>query len=95
MGTVADLRPKIVDVGSSWIVERIYEIGKSELLGMEGFDQESVALERMGLLIMEAAGKHFGETGLERMLREGGFYTQGCKVKMESRERYRQLYDLS
>jgi hypothetical protein len=95
MGTLADLRQKTVDVGSSWIVERIYGIGKSELPVVEGFDQESVALERMGQLIMEAAGKHFGETELERMLREGGFYTQDFKVKMESRQRYRQLYDLS
>jgi hypothetical protein len=95
MGTLADLRQKTVDSGPSWIVERIYGIGKSVLPVVEGFDRESVALERMGQLIVEAAGKHFGEPELERMVREGGFYTQDFKVKMESRERYRQIYDLS
>jgi hypothetical protein len=51
MGTLADLRQKTADVGSCWIVERTYGIGKSELPVVEGFDQESVALERMGQLI--------------------------------------------
>jgi hypothetical protein len=73
MGTLADLRQKTVDAGPSWIVERIYGIGKSVLPVVEGFDRESVALERMGQLIVEAAGKHFGEPELERMVREGGF----------------------
>jgi hypothetical protein len=48
MGTLADLRQKTVDSGPSWIVERIYGIGKSVLPVVEGFDRESVALERMG-----------------------------------------------
>jgi hypothetical protein len=62
---------------------------------VEGFDQESVALERMGQLIDEAEGKHFDEHELKRMMWEGGFYTQSFKVKIESAERYRQLYDLT
>jgi hypothetical protein len=95
MEALADLRQKTVDAGSSWIVERIYGLGKSELPVVEGFDQESVALERMGQLINEAAGKHFGEPELERMVSEGGFYSEDFKVKMETAERYRQLYDLS
>jgi hypothetical protein len=95
MGALTDLRQKTVDAGSSWIVERIYGIGKREMPVVEGFDQESVALERMGQLIGDATGEDYGEPELQRMVREGGFYTQDFKVKMESAERYRQLYDLS
>jgi hypothetical protein len=70
-------------------------VGRSELPVVEGFDQEEVALERMGELIEEAAGKRFGEQELKRMVREGGFYTQTFKVKLEPMEVYRQLYDLT
>lgn len=93
MENLAELRKKVVEAGAVWVVERIYATGRGEPL-VEGFDQEKVALERMGQLIEEAAEKRFAENELKSMVREGGFYSPIVKVKMETAENYRQLYDV-
>ncbi len=94
MGNLARLRKQVVEMGAVWIVERIYVPGREELPVVEGFEQEQAAIGRMGQLIEEVEGKRFAENELRRMVREGGFYSLVVKVKMETAEVYRKLYDL-
>jgi hypothetical protein len=84
----------VVARGSLWIVERVYIEGRNELPIVEGFDQEAEALKRMGELIAEVEGKTFTEGELQRMVRESGFYHPAFKVKLETVEYYRRLYDV-
>jgi hypothetical protein len=94
MGYLAEIRKKTVETGSHWIVERIYAEGRNQLPVVEGFDQEEVALKRMGELIEEAVGTPFTDSELKRLVRESGFYSQIVKVKLETVDSYCLLYDI-
>jgi hypothetical protein len=83
MESLIDLQKIVVARGSRWIMERVYIEGRNEQPIVEGFDQETEALERMGKLIEKAVGKTFTERELKQMVRESGFYGSVVKVKWE------------